>query len=400
MRDANTAPKFLGALFLIIGTSLGAGMLALPVSNAPAGFLTSTVSLIVIWSVMMLGALLILEVCLLFPPGTNMLSMAASTLGLPGMVFTWFVYLFLLYSLLCGYIAGGTDVFNDLLTLTALHSPLWLDSLIFVAVFGAIVHQGIRPVDYVNRALMLSKVAVFFGLIILIAPHADFHALPQQNNSLVLGSLLVLVTSFGFATIIPTLRDYCQDNTEQLRRAVIFGSLFPLACYIVWDAVIMGVIPRYSAEGLIPMLQSPHATSDLTQALNHFLQNRYITSFFRLFSSIAVLTAFLSVALSLRDALADALPLKASGKQAVALSGITFIPPLIVVLFHPGIFIFALHFAGVFCVLLLLILPALMTYSARYLQNRKSEYRVLGGKVTLAFVLLSGVLLLILGVAL
>jgi len=79
--------KYVGSILILIGAAIGAGMLALPMVSAAAGFWPSLILLIVIWAVMLTTALMILEVCLAFPPFRNSFgTMAQKTLGLPGQV--------------------------------------------------------------------------------------------------------------------------------------------------------------------------------------------------------------------------------------------------------------------------------------------------------------------------
>lgn len=86
--------RFIGGILLIVGTSIGGGMLALPVANAATGFWQSSLFLLICWAAMTLGALFILEANLYLPPGKHMVSMAASTLGGPGLLIAWLSYLF------------------------------------------------------------------------------------------------------------------------------------------------------------------------------------------------------------------------------------------------------------------------------------------------------------------
>ena len=66
--------KLLGGVLLIVGTTIGAGMLALPVATAQLGFWTSVGMLIGCWGIMTLCAFLFLEVNLWLPPNTNLIS--------------------------------------------------------------------------------------------------------------------------------------------------------------------------------------------------------------------------------------------------------------------------------------------------------------------------------------
>ncbi|MCL9685768.1 amino acid permease [Legionella maioricensis] len=357
--------KLIGGILLIVGTSIGGGMLALPVSTAEVGFGNSLFFLFFCWLVMTAGALLVLEVNLRLPPGSNMISMAKSTLGLPGQIIAWITYLFLLYTLLAAYISGGSDVFSGILHRMNIDLPNWITSVIFTALFSFVVYKGIRSVDYVNRGLMFGKLGVYVLLVAIISPHVSPIGLVGGSARAFTGTLMILITSFGFASIVPSLRDYFDNDIRTLRRVILFGSLIPLFCYIVWDAVIMGVVSREGTNGLIALMNSEHATSGLTEALNQSVQSQWISGFFGFFTSICMVTAFLGVSLGLFDFLADGLKLKKSGNEGKYTLALTFLPPLAVVLINPGIYLHALSYAGICCVILLLLLPAIMAWKGR-----------------------------------
>lgn len=381
--------KLIGGILLIVGTSIGGGMLALPVSTAEVGFGNSLIFLVACWLIMTSGALLVLEVNLRLPPGSNMISMAKSTLGLPGQIIAWITYLFLLYTLLAAYISGGSDVFNALLQKINVHIPTWLTSIVFTVIFSLIVYQGIRSVDYVNRGLMFGKLGVYALLVIIISPHVTPTSLTGGSAKAFTGMLMVLITSFGFASIVPSLRDYFENDIPTLRRVILLGSLIPLFCYIVWDAVIMGVVAREGDSGLIALMSSEHATSGLTEALHQSIHNSWISGFFGFFTSICMITAFLGVSLGLFDFLADGLKLKKSGSQGKYTLALTFLPPLAVVLFNPGIYLHALSYAGVCCIILLLLLPAIMSWQGRKqctLAANERHIMVPGGNVSLSII--------------
>ena len=390
--------KLLGGVLLIVGTSIGGGMLALPVSTAAAGITNAIFFLIFCWLVMTVGALLILEVNLRLPSGSNMVSMAKSTLGLPGEVFAWITYLFLLYTLLAAYISGGGDVLNGLLHKAHIDLPSWLSAFLFTLLFSFVIYNGIRTVDYVNRGLMFGKLGIYVLLLLIISPHIDLQTLSGGSLQAITGSLMILITSFGFASIVPSLREYFEDDTRALRKVILFGSLIPLLCYIFWEAVIMGVVARDGSHGLLALMHSEHATSGLTDALSNAVHNKWITGFFGFFTSICMITAFLGVSLGLFDFLADGLKLKKEGRQGKYTLALTFIPPLAVVLISPGIYLHALSYAGVCCVMLLLLLPAIMAWRGR-LSTVDSVILIPGGNVSLALIGLIAILLLAIAVS-
>ena len=164
-----------------------------------------------------------------------------------------------------------------------------------------------------------------------------------------------------------------------LKKVIIIGSLIPLFCYLAWDAVIIGTLPSAGEHGLESLMQNPHATSSLAAMLSTKVQNTTINAFFNFFTSICMLTAFLGVSLCLYSFLADGLKLRDDHTHGIGLFFLTFLPPLLIVIYYPGAYIHALSYAGVFCIILLLLLPALMCYFGR--KHYDSAFIVPGGKI-------------------
>lgn len=379
--------RVIGGILLIVGSAIGGGILALPIATSEWGFINSSLLLFFCWLLMTASAFLILEVTLWLPKNTNIISMAKVTLGPLGQIVAWITYLLLLYSLLSAYIAGGSDFFQNLFELAHIHASHWVVSVFFTLVLGFIVYLGIHAVDYANRGLMTVKFITFFLLIALILQHVSLDKLSGGQVSYITNGVTVAITSFGYATIIPSLRNYFNDDVKKLRTVIWIGSLIPLICYIVWDLTVMGVIPRDGSNGLVSMLHSGRSTSDFVNQLSLMLNREVITSLAHIFTSICLLTSFIGVALCLVDFLADGFQVEKKGKMNFLICCAALIPPLLIVLVDPGIFIAALGYAGIYCVVLLLILPALMVWRGRYHKKIAKGYQVFGGK-SLLFIML------------
>ncbi len=384
--------KLIGSILLIIGTSIGAGMLGLPIAAAQLGFMGSVILLIACWFIMMCGAFLILEVNLWLPDNTNLISMAKITLGPVGQFIAWLTYLLLLYALLCAYIASGSDLFQHLLTLKSIHLSIQLAAILFTLLLGTIVYLGINAVDRINRLLMAIKFTAFFLLLILLAPWIMQSNLATGNLRYLTSAsaITVTATSFGWAILIPSLRSYFKGDVKKLKLAIFIGSTVPLFCYIAWDAVIMGIIPLTGDKAsLVSLMHSASPNSSLVTLLTTAVEKNSLAWIIKLFTSVCVLTSFLGVALCLTDFFSDGLNLEKKGKSKLLIHGLTFIPALSIVLFFPNVFIQALNYAGIFSALLLILLPACMVWRGRYQRQLASEFYVPGGKT-----LLSGVMVL------
>ncbi len=373
--------SILGGILLIIGTSIGGGMLALPMVTAEGGFPYSTLFLFGSWLVMMLASFLVLEVNLWLPENTNLVSMARATLGKFGQGLTWLTYLLLLYALLAAYIAGGSDILGSLAKSVGLQLPFWMKECLFVAILGTVVYIGIRSVDYVNRGLMSLKFLAYALLILLLFPHIHLPNLMHEDGKYLFTTVSIMITSYGYATVIPSLRTYYKSDVKKLRLMVFIGSLIPLFCYILWDLVVLGVLPLQGAQGLLKVMAAGNTNTALTASLHHYVGSSLIYSLWRGFTTVCVATSFLGVSLCLSDFLADGLRLPKRGRSKAFIFLTTFLPPLLIVFFFPGAFIRALNYAGILCAVLLILLPAVMAWRGRYqLKLAEGHYALWGGK--------------------
>jgi len=359
-------------------------MLALPVATANYGFIPATVLFLTCWIFMTFAALLMLEVNLWLPAGSNLLTMAKATLGRTGQAIAWMTYLLLLYSLMAAYLSGMDSIITDTLNhyFQARLDP-WVGFIALVFVFGFIIYLGARPIDYINRILIAGLVITFSALVVFTAPHVQPRMLIQKHYHSLWIALPIIITSIGYQIIIPSLRTYLQSDAKKLRLAILIGSSIPLFVYILWEFIILGVVPVHGEHGLLSILASGQPAVGLTKALNQILQTPYISIIAKFFAFFAISTSFIGVSFSLFDFLSDGFRIKKSKLGRISTALMTFIPPMVFALVYPSGFILALGYAGIFVAILLCIMPAMMINSGRYWSKMATGYQVGGGKIAL-----------------
>ena len=118
----------------------------------------------------------------------------------------------------------------------------------------------------------------------------------------------------------------------------------------------------------------------------------WVSTFAEGLALFALLSSFLAQTLALIHFLADALKVKKEPHENIGLSLLALIPPLILAIIYPNLFLKALNFAGGICAVTLFgILPALMVWKNRYFHNIVSSYQVVGGKKLLMAILVVAV---------
>lgn len=353
-------PKY-GATLLVAGTSIGAGMLALPVTTAQLGFFPSLLVLLIAWYSMYLAALLFLEVTLFFPPGTNMVSMATACFGYWGKGLTWSVYLLLLYVLNAAYLAALTTLFTAWLPISV---PSGVVPWAIVASFTTILYLGPRFLDGCNRALMLGMVVSFIAVTLSFGQGTLHPITLGASWHGAITAIPVVVTAFGFHIIIPSLRVYVANNVTAMRSALWWGSLYPLLVYLLWQYLVFATLADNGQSGLLGLWHSGDVAT-LIALLANTLQNPYFFYYIDCFSVFIITTSFLGVSLSLVDCLSDGL---AESRFSISPLGrvlLALLPPLFVVLSHQQGFFHILRYAGILVVLLLCGLPAAMALHCR-----------------------------------
>lgn len=369
----------LSAILLIGGTSVGAGMLALPTVTGIAGFIPAMALNVVCWLVMMATGLLFLEATLWMEKGANLLSMAGRLLGPLGKWIGGVSFIFLYYCLLVSYVAGGTPI---LVHETASFLPLTLSGvggyLLFSALFGVIVYFGHWVVDRINWLLMMSLIISYFLLIGLGSGEVVPSHLMRQEWGATFAAAPILFCAYGYHNVIPTLTSYLNKNVAKLRLSIIVGTAIPFLVYSFWQWMIIGSIPQQeiidSAKNGIP----------ITFTLQEITGNRYLSMIGGYFGFFALVTSFLGVSLSVVDFFTDGLKITQFGFKRALLCLIIFLPPALLAAKFPGVFVEALSLAGgIGEAVLNGLFPIAMVWVGRYRLKLQGDLLIPGGKIVL-----------------
>lgn len=378
--------KVFGSTLIIAGTTIGAGMLALPLSTAAIGFYPSIALMAGMWMLMSYTALLMLEVHQYAPQSATLSNLAEQFLGKKGYYAACGSTLFLLYALCAAYIAGGGgQMQSKLVSLLSTPLPPQTGALIFTLMVAVAVMLGTSKVDAINRVLFGAKIILLALSLFFLLPEgqsANLLSLPPEKG-LLLSAIPVMFTSFGFHSSIPSVVAYTGLNIRALRKIMLLGSAQPLLVYVLWQAASFGVLGQ---------AQLTH-NQDLTQfisAVGVAVDTPQIPYAISLFADLALATSFLGVSLGLFDFINARVAQSTSGPSRFYSTLITFVPPLVIALFYPQGFVAALGYAAIALAVLAVLLPALMVQKARKLRTNRELYQVFGGNIALSIAIISG----------
>lgn len=384
-----TQSKLLGSTLIIAGTTIGAGMLALPLASAGIGFSTSLMIMLGLWMLMAFTALLMVEIHQYADKEATLHTLAKQILGDKGKWVATFAMLFLFYSLCAAYIAGGGTQFTQRITnFTGVNVESSSGTLLFTLIVALVVTVGTGTVDRVNRVLFAGKMIAMVAVLFFLAPNVSqsyLLSMPIQQG-LIVAAIPVIFTSFGFHGSIPAIVNYLDGDTPALRKAILIGSAIPLVIYIFWQLVTLGVVSQSA------LLDNMGLTA-LIGVLSTTVHQSNLGNIIGVFADLALLTSFLGVSLGLFEFMGDSLRNQQGKMNRPLASVVTFLPPLIFALFYPQGFIMALGYAAIALAILAIFLPLVMVIKVRQ-QATEQHYQVTGGNGALFVTGLVGLLII------
>ncbi|WP_295654530.1 aromatic amino acid transporter [uncultured Haemophilus sp.] len=385
--------KTVGSTLLVAGTMIGAGMLAMPLTSAGIG-LTATVFLLLgLWAVLTFTALLFVELYQTADSDAGIGTLAAQYFGKTGRIISTAVLIVFLYALITAYVSGGGSLLMDLLPAMGDKDTMnKIAVLVFTIFFGSFIVIGTHSVDKINRVLFFVMIAAFILVLSLMLPNIKFDNLMAMpiDNALIISASPVFFTAFGFHGSIPSLNKYLDGNVKSLRIAILVGSGITLFAYFLWQLSTHGLL---SQNEFLQILREDATLNGLVKATLEITQSPIIANAVKIFSTLALVTSFLGVALGLLECIEDLL------KQSfdihagrISLGLMTFIPSVLFSLFYPEGFILALGYAGQMFAFYAVVLPVSLVWKARSI-HPNLPYRVWGGKALLVLVLVLGVII-------
>ena len=214
-----------GAIALVAGTTVGAGMLALPTVCQSSGFVPSTTALVLCWGYMLGTGLLVLEVNLDVMRKTgntnaSIVTMADRTLGANGVRFAWAAYVFIHYALLVAYISRAGELLAETARDAAgLDVSAGAAGTAYAAIFGSVIFASSpRRLDKINTVLVALVLMTFAPLLALGASTVnlenftvgDWQAVAAQLNYS--ASIGRETESIGFKLTVHGARLYLEND--------------------------------------------------------------------------------------------------------------------------------------------------------------------------------------------
>lgn len=394
--------KHIGSIFLVAGTCIGSGMIALPLVLSKLGLIPSIVLMLIVWALVYFTSLVNLELNLQAGKGLSLGALGrhfsgkiAETIGV--------IHLKILsYALLAVYIYGGSSILYELFLTLYPNFSFSLTALatVYTLCVMAVLFFPFKIIDYINRVLFFGLLIIVSILIVGLFSSITWANLPLFSPVLFLNDsaswtlvLPVLFTSFGFQVIFHTLTNQCNKDKIVLKRAFYWGSLIPVVVYMMWTSSVLNLVFQDNPEFYHQMALGKVDVGGLIKELTHLAKWPGIQALIWCISFLAIFTSVIGVGLGLRDSLGSMLSKTIANERINQVISVllTVLPAYGVVIFVPNAFISVLGFAGMILVIIAILLPVYLFYTAKF---KNLYYPVLQHHWLIALSVIAGIMII------
>ncbi|KAM3340365.1 tyrosine-specific transport system [Capsicum galapagoense] len=254
-----------GAVALIIGTSIGSGILALPQKTSLAhclswqlrGLIPSSIAMTMCSAFLLIEALLLVEINVgllkrnkvKFEESEleviSIRTMAEETLGEWGGALATVTYVFLGYTSMIAYISKSGEILCHLINI-----PESVLGFLFTSLFTILISVGgTKAIDQVNQWLTALMIGLLVAIEVLIILYGGWSGDEGSSDwGEVPPAIPVLIFSLVYHDLAPVLCAYLEGDLKRIRASVLIGGLVPLLALLVWDAIAFGLSSQGEME--------------------------------------------------------------------------------------------------------------------------------------------------------
>ncbi len=231
--------RFFTAVSVLVGTSIGAGVLAIPYVAAQAGFFVALAYIVVLGLLVFVVNLYFGEVILRTKGDHQIAGYAGRYLGRKGKIILEFATIFGIYAATIAYMFGIGESLSFLIFKNSDYTLFF--GVVFGIAMSGLLWKGIKSLKKFEKigvlvilALLVAIFVIFFKDINFI----NFYSFNIGNIFLPFGVILFALMSFY---AIPELQIILHKNEKQMRKVLITGTAISVIFYSIFAFVVVGV---------------------------------------------------------------------------------------------------------------------------------------------------------------
>ncbi len=327
-----------------------------------------------IWCVMLITAWIIASRINPEKKNFDLPSFFHQELGVGGKWIAIVCNLIILYGVLVAYLSGISSMFSTLFLSLAGHQTTII--IIYFLIGTALILFGLSILRKGMIFLVSAVWICFFLMIITGSSHIQLNLLGFSDWKYVPIVLPIAVSAFHFHNIIPTVSRSLNHHKKSTYKAIFIGVFAGLILNLLWVVIVLGTMPQ-NGLGQNSIVYANWHSLTANVPMSHILHNKVFTIAGLVFGVLAVTSSFMANGAGLFGFIRDLTTTYLKTENRFLVGAISFLPPLIVTLVYPRLFLAALSIVGgVGEDILFAVLPAIVLIKMS--KNKNPVYRIVG----------------------
>ena len=345
--------KLLNAIFLISGTAIGAGLIALPLTSVNLG--TNILVAIIFFMVFVAYKTSMMTVDLNVANGksASIVDLSRSISGEKAFIISMISFYTLSFSLLSVYFSGIANTLSSFFDFNDNFIIIICGFLLFF-----ILNLKYSAFSKLNSILVVSLLMIISSAIIQIHTKetsimTSVYVVPQSiSASEIIAFLPIIFTSFGVQNICPHIFESLNKDRGKIKIAFLIGILIPAVVYIIWNSCVFENILAGDVQFFQKLQNHQISVGELIQFLCKSSENMYMEIFFKILSLFAIITSAVGIGLGLKKSIEESVTSSKYMASAVV-CGI----PVALCMAVPNAFINILSFGGMIATVFVIFVP-------------------------------------------
>ena len=249
--------KFWGAVAILIGTIIGAGIFGLPYAVAKIGFIGGVFYLVLVTLLILIIHLTYAEVVLRTNGQLQMAGYAEKYLGQVGKILIALSLILGIYSAMIAYLIGAGNFLYSLLS-PYLGGGVLIYSLLFWSAGSIVILSGLRMVSKIEFVLGILLVLMIFVIFFTALPKINLANLSYFSAANLFFPLTIFLFALGGASAVAIMADELKEKKKLLNKAIVVGTIIPAILYFIFVLGVIGVsgakTTEQAMEGLMGIL--------------------------------------------------------------------------------------------------------------------------------------------------
>ena len=345
--------KLLNAIFLISGTAIGAGLIALPLTSVNLG--TNILVAIIFFMVFVAYKTSMMTVDLNVANGksASIVDLSRSISGEKAFIISMISFYTLSFSLLSVYFSGIANTLSSFFDFNDNFIIIICGFLLFF-----ILNLKYSAFSKLNSILVVSLLVIILSAIIQIHTKetsimTSVYVVPQSiSASEIIAFLPIIFTSFGVQNICSHIFESLNKDRGKIKIAFLIGILIPAVVYIIWNSCVFENILAGDVQFFQKLQNHQISVGELIQFLCKSSENMYMEIFFKILSLFAIITSAVGIGLGLKKSIEESVTSSKYMASAVV-CGI----PVALCMAVPNAFINILSFGGMIATVFVIFVP-------------------------------------------